>query len=124
MYLALLVLHKVRRPASEDAMLRITVIGKPESLTFQLEGRLAGPWVPELEHCCDNTLAGQHPAVVRFDLTGVTLIDSAGKQFLAAMHQKGAEFIASGCLMRAIVAEITRPALLDDHNRQAKENLT
>jgi len=37
----------------------------------------------------------------------VTFIDAAGKEFLAAMHTEGAEFLACGCLIRAVVAEIT-----------------
>jgi hypothetical protein len=32
-------------------MLRITLHDNPESLTVQLEGRLAGPWVREVEDC-------------------------------------------------------------------------
>ena len=40
-------------------MLRITVHDKPQALTFQLEGRLAGPWLRELEECWKSTLA--HP---------------------------------------------------------------
>ena len=92
-------------------MLRITVISEPESVMFQLEGRLAGPWVEELEHCWQRTLAGSHAASVHFDLTGVTFVDAAGKQFLSARHAEGARFVASGCLMRAIVAEITHAAV-------------
>jgi anti-anti-sigma regulatory factor len=89
-------------------MLRITVHDTPDSLTFQLEGRLAGPWVRELEDCWQSTLAGQRKPALRFDLTGVTFIDAAGKEFLAAMHARGAEFVTACCLMNAIVAEITR----------------
>jgi len=88
-------------------MLRITVRDSPESLTFQLEGRLAGPWVRELEDCWQTSQARQRKAVLRFDLTGVTFMDAAGKKFLAAMHTEGAEFLARGCLMRAHVTEIT-----------------
>jgi hypothetical protein len=88
-------------------MLRITVHDNPLSLTFQLEGRLAGPWVQELEDCWRGTLAGRRSRVVRFDLTGLTFLDALGKAFLAARHIEGAEFLASGCLMRAVVAEIT-----------------
>ena len=33
-------------------MLRITVHHNPRALTFQLEGRLAGPWVRVLQECC------------------------------------------------------------------------
>jgi ABC-type transporter Mla MlaB component len=87
-------------------MLRITMHFAPGSLTFQLEGSLSGPWVREAEDCWQRTLAGQPKPVVRFDLTGVTTIDAAGKAFLAAAHAQGVELVASGCLMRAIVAEL------------------
>jgi hypothetical protein len=88
-------------------MLRITVHDNPGSLTVQLEGRLAGPWVRELEECWQSTRARPRKPVLRFDLTGVTSIDAAGKEFLAAVHTQGAEFLARGCLIRAVVAEIT-----------------
>jgi hypothetical protein len=93
-------------------MFRVTVHDNPESLTFQLEGRLAGPWVQELEECWRRTLAGRRSAV-RFDLVGVTFIDAAGQAFLAAMHRQGAEFIAADCLTRAVVAEITKAPIPD-----------
>ena len=94
-------------------MFRITTHRNPESLTFQLEGKLAGPWVRELESCCLSTLADRPGSAIRFDLTGVTFIDAAGKAFLAARHAQGAEFIACGCLMRAVVAEITNDPVPD-----------
>jgi anti-anti-sigma regulatory factor len=91
-------------------MLRITTHNDPESLTFQLEGKLAGPWVRELEDSWQQALAGTRKPFIRFDLTGVTYVDAAGKEFLAAKHTQGAELIAAGCLMRAVVAEITGAA--------------
>jgi len=88
-------------------MLRITTHDSPESVTFQLEGKLAGPWVKELENCWRNTLAAHRPPVVRVDLTGVTFLDAAGKESLAALHARGAQFVAAGCAMKAVVAEVT-----------------
>jgi anti-anti-sigma regulatory factor len=88
-------------------MLRITLRADPGSLTVRLEGRLAGPWVREVEDCWQSAWASQRKPVLRLDLTGVTFIDAAGKQFLAAMHTEGAEFLACGCMTRAVVAEIT-----------------
>jgi hypothetical protein len=87
-------------------MLRITVRDTPECLTFQLEGRLSGAWVREAEECWHRALVSQHRPVFRFDLAGVTVIDAAGKAFLSAAHAQGVELIASGCFMRAVVAEI------------------
>ena len=40
-------------------MLRITVHDHPRTLTFQLEGSLAGPWVRVLEECWQTTVTGQ-----------------------------------------------------------------
>jgi anti-anti-sigma regulatory factor len=94
-------------------MLRITVIDKPESLTFQLEGRLAGTWLREVELCRQQTLADNQRTDIWFDLTGVTFIDEAGKAYLAAMHCLGAEFIATDCLTRAVVAETTETPISD-----------
>jgi anti-anti-sigma regulatory factor len=87
-------------------MLRITVHDKPGSLTFHLEGRLAGPWVRVLEECWQGTLARQRKPILRVDLTGVTFIDAAGQACLATMHRRGAEFVAADCLTKAVVAEI------------------
>ena len=89
-------------------MLRITVHDNPRSVTFQLEGSLAGPWLRELEACWQSTLARRHQAVVRVDLTGTTSISAAGKAFLAGLHRQGAEFVAADCLTKAIVEEITQ----------------
>jgi hypothetical protein len=89
-------------------MLRITVHDKPGALTFQLEGRLAGPWVRVLQECWPSALAGQRKPILRVDLTGVTSLDAAGRACLAALHRQGAEFVAADCLMKAVVAEITQ----------------
>jgi ABC-type transporter Mla MlaB component len=92
-------------------MLRITVHDKPQALTFQLEGRLTGPWLRELEVCWESALNQQRKPILRVDLTGVTFIDEAGKACLAAMYRQGAELVAADCLTRDIVAEITQESL-------------
>ncbi len=90
-------------------MLRITIHDNPADVTFQLEGRLVGPWVRELEACWQVTRMCQPESVLRVDLTGVTAIDAEGKACLAALHRQGAEFAAADCLTKAVVAEITQP---------------
>ena len=94
-------------------MLRITVHDKPRALTFQLEGRLAGPWLRELEECWQSTPARQGNPTLCVDLTGVTFIDTEGRACLAALHRQGAEFVATDCLTKAIVEEISQAALPD-----------
>ncbi len=87
-------------------MLRITVHDNSGALTFQLEGRLAGPWVRVLQECWCSTLAGRRVHELLLDLTEVTSIDAAGQACLAALHRQGAEFVAADCLMKAVAAEI------------------
>ena len=92
-------------------MLRITIHDTLESLTIQFEGRLTGLWVGEAEECWRRTLADLQRPVARFDLSGVTVLDDAGKAFLSKAYAQGAELKASGCLMRAIVARLTNTPL-------------
>ena len=101
-------------------MLRITVHYRPELLTFQLEGSLAGPWVREVEDSRRRLPAGRRWSAIRFDLAGVTFIDAAGKAYLADMHRLGAEFVAADCLTKAIVAEITKAPIPTGGARSAK----
>jgi RND family efflux transporter MFP subunit len=101
-------------------MLRITVHDTPRTLTFQLEGRLAGPWVRELEECWQSALASQPKPILRLDLSGLTFINGAGQACLAALHRQGAEFVAPDCLTKAVVAEITQPAIPDSGRPKGK----
>lgn len=91
-------------------MLRITTHEDPRVLTFRLEGRLEGSLAAELESCWHKTLANPSRSTLRVDLSGVTFIDAAGKARLAAMHQQGAQLIASDCMIKAVVEEITAAA--------------
>ncbi len=91
-------------------MLRVTVQEDQGVLTFKLEGRLAGPWVREVEDCRQRSISGREQLPFFFDLTGVTFIDPGGMAFLTAMHRRGAHFVTADCLTRAAVAEIAAGA--------------
>jgi hypothetical protein len=89
-------------------MLRITVHRNSPVLTFQLEGKLAAPWLREVEECWRTTLAEARNPIIRVDLTGVTFLDDAGKACLAEMDRQGAGFIATDCLTKDVVRDIRR----------------
>ena len=103
-------------------MLRISTHENPGSLTFLLEGTLAGPWVRVMEECWQDTVPHSRTPRVSIDLTEVTFIDSAGKECLIELHDQGANLVAAGCLMRALVAEISgaRPPTLSIRERGQK----
>jgi len=86
-------------------MLRINIKRGASLTSFELEGRLAGPWVAELENWWrrETTPPGVQTQV---DLRAVSFVDEAGKDLLAEMYRHGVELVAAGCMTRAIVTEI------------------
>ncbi len=90
-------------------MLKITTQMETGILYFGLEGRLAGPWVKELERCWRSATGKQQSHPVRVDLTSVAFIDEEGEELLGKMHGEGVGFVASGCMNRCIVERITQP---------------
>jgi hypothetical protein len=77
-------------------LLKITRIDEQHDITFKLEGKLAGPWVEEMENAWHSAkqVSGKHELVV--DLNEVTFIDLAGALLLRQMHAAGATFRAEG----------------------------
>ena len=90
-------------------MMRITIHEQAGLLIFQVEGKLVGPWVSELENCWQQTLSSRRlSTIVCVDVSEVTHVDAGGKQLLATMHAHGVELIAACCLMKAVVAEVAQ----------------
>src|SRR5262245_51450309 len=87
-------------------MLKITTQNESDRLLFNLEGKLAGPWVKELEQCWVASVAAQPDRRMRVDLSSVTFIDEEGKQLLRKMYGEGTELMAAGCLNKCIVEKI------------------
>ena len=87
-------------------MLRITSRIDPSGIILDLEGKLAGPWVQEVENCWRQIDIQNRR--LRVNLRAVTFVDAAGAKLLDSMYRKGAELEAGGCMTRAIVAEIQR----------------
>jgi len=91
-------------------MLKITTLTNAESTVLRLEGRLAGPWVQELERCWCSIVGTSTKPLLSVDLSAVTYVDSDGKVLLKKIHQQGAKLVASGCLTSCIVNEIVHVA--------------
>jgi hypothetical protein len=87
-------------------MLKITMQDNASGTVFELEGRLAGPWVEELKGCWQNAAGSGQP--VKILLCAVTYVDAQGKGLLTEMHRSGAELVAEGCMTKAIVEEIAQ----------------
>lgn len=92
------------REGKTTKMLKITVHNLDSRTTLELEGKLVGPWVPEVEACWEAE-RGKSPEFY-VDLAGVSFVDAEGRALLIRLHQAGAVLVAKGCLTRAIIAEV------------------
>jgi ABC-type transporter Mla MlaB component len=91
------------------AMLKVTIKQADTAETWELEGKLSGDWVKELEHCWKER-SSPVGVSLQVHLKAVSYIDTAGKQLLTEMHGRGVEIKGCGCMTKAVVEEITRQA--------------
>ena len=104
-------------------MLRITIKKDDSSEVWELEGKLSGEWVCELNRLWkDRPPQAGLPTEVH--LKAVSYIDPAGKQLLAEMRQQGAEIRGCGCMVRAFVEEIMGKKGTSEANGFPKKTLT
>jgi anti-anti-sigma regulatory factor len=87
-------------------MLKITIHEADGPLRLELEGRLAGAWVCELEHCWHAAKASHPNRTLSVDLTGVTFIDQAGRYLLQWMHRDGVRLVGAGLMRQDILDDI------------------
>ena len=68
-------------------MLKISIISdSDQAIQFQLEGKLVGPWVEELQRLSDEALSLQK--VVSLDLEKVWFVDSRGVALLRDLAKR------------------------------------
>ncbi|HSN05593.1 MAG TPA: hypothetical protein VLS44_11445 [Nitrospira sp.] len=100
-------------------MLKITSLRTGDSTRLILEGRLAGPWVGELERAWRDSKEST-PGSLAVDLTGVTFIEQEGKGLLSRIWLDGAELLAAGCCSRSIVEDIRSAGRSNPSDRPTK----
>ena len=87
-------------------MLKITTNGVGSTEIWELEGKLSGEWVKELERCWKGRPSNAGVSLV-VHLKAVSYIDAAGKRLLAEMYGRGVAIKGAGCMTKGVVEEIT-----------------
>lgn len=100
-------------------MLRVTAKNEASVEIWELEGKLSGEWVGELERCW-NESSPRLGTTMQVHLKAVSYIDAAGKQLLARMYRRGVEIKGRGCMTLAVVEEIVRDAGAEAHRYHPK----
>ena len=68
-------------------MLKISIVSdSDQAVQFQLEGKLVGPWVEELQRLSDEALS--HQKAVSLDLERVWFVDSRGVTLLRDLAKR------------------------------------
>ena len=89
-------------------MLKITIHNSTNAATLNVEGRLAGPWVVELERSWRAVKDDSQDKPVIVDLCDVTFVDAEGRKLLSSMYQQGARLRTFGCMAKGVVEEIVQ----------------
>jgi anti-anti-sigma regulatory factor len=87
-------------------MMKIQTTERDGQLVLQVEGRLAGAFVPELEKCWRSARADRPNRNISVDLKSVTCIDQAGRYLLQLMNSTGVGFQRAGLAIQDILEQI------------------
>jgi hypothetical protein len=94
-------------------MLKITVHDEPAARRLQVEGKLTGVSITELEKTWRAEREAPDAKPVEIDLTGMTAIDQGGKCLLFLLYKDGACLIASGAETKELIGEIANGARVE-----------
>src|SRR5438445_12836254 len=93
-------------------MLKISVKDQEpqKQVLLEVEGRLAGPWVQELERSWEAERSRARSELIVVRLSNVTIIDEAGHELLSRMFRAGARLARNRCMLRAMTTRTTGAA--------------
>ena len=113
-------MHALTRSRSGDGRntLRITVLERWDSVTIQLEGRIAGPWVNELDRAWRELIPRIDSKRLIIDLRGVTFVGEAGRKLLAEFCAQNGGRILANTPMTMYVAQ----QIMSGHNTRVNQS--
>jgi len=88
-------------------VIRISETREGSKRHLLVEGTLSGDWAEVLEKSWLEAHTPSNGEPIRIDLSGVTYIDSKGRELLAAMIRDGVELRATGVMTRAVIDAIS-----------------
>jgi anti-anti-sigma regulatory factor len=87
-------------------MLKITFYDTASEFRLKLEGRLAGPWVRELELCWQTASSTTEGRTAVIDLADVDFVDPSGEAVLSRMHTEGVQFVGETPLICSMLEQL------------------
>ncbi len=87
-------------------MMKIQVNEAGGEMILEVEGRIAGAFVPVLENTWQTARAVQPNRKIAVDLKNVTCVDRAGRNLLQSMHRNGVPFLHAGLATQDILEQL------------------
>lgn len=89
-------------------MFRISVVDTPSERRLVLEGKLAAPWIGEVEKAWRTATDHLQDRELVVDLTNVTFISPDGESTLLKLMKHGAKFSSGDVLTKYLLRRLTR----------------
>ena len=86
-------------------MLKITPHDNGKRIVLELDGKLVGPWVNELERVW---YLAERAGSVQVVLKDVAFIDDNGKELLGRIYRSGAGLVAVDCPTKAVLHDVIK----------------
>jgi len=105
-------------------VLRITINEEPKKLTLKLEGRVAGPWVGELDRTWHSLCAALEKKALSIDLCDVTYVDREGRKILADIYRQTRAQFEADTPLAEYFAEEARASSPKSGNGSSRDTAT
>jgi hypothetical protein len=91
-------------------VLKITILDGGAGQKLKVEGKVAEPWVSELESAWNRARRASDNRRIEVDLSAMTFIDLKGEATLMAMIAEGARLTAKGVYCEYVVKQLVKRA--------------
>jgi hypothetical protein len=98
-------------------MMKIKTFEIDGGLVLQVEGRLAGAFVPELEGSWKAVRTSHPEWKISVDLKNVTCVDRTGRLLLKVLHVNGVGFLRAELAIQDILEEVTENDSLSEPSK-------
>jgi hypothetical protein len=105
----------MRRAFAQGMALRITLEENAETMVLKLEGRLAGPWVAELDRLWTQTSPEQGGRKLALDLRQMTYADAQGIEILRTIYRETRADLLTGTPWTQYLAEEVKRKETEQH---------
>jgi hypothetical protein len=109
---------------AESRMLKISIIERHTQRRLVVEGKLAGPWVAELNDACEKATVNLRGRQLVLDMKHLTAISHEGENVLLELMSNGIKLRGRGVFTKHILKQLSRRINGNGRPRETKQPKT